>query len=458
MKTFSTVNPFTQKKIKSYSFCSDGQLGQKIQSASKIQNKWASLSIEERRDYLLLVKKYIQENLESMSKQATLEMGKRFAESQAELKKVLQIFDFLNDPQTIQHVQPREIKTTTKMVKVHYRPMGTLFIIMPWNFPYWQVYRMALPNLLMGNSVLLKHSQITAGAAQWIEKSFHKSLPPEFRMIFQNLIITHAQSTKVIAHHSVQGVSLTGSAIAGKSIGEQAGRQVKKSVLELGGADPYLVLPDADIERAAKICAEARLINNGQSCVAAKRFIVHESIYSEFMKCFVEAFDRFNLGDPLRLTTGLGPLAHLNFALDVEKKIKSYNRKKAWTQVYQQSSDLSYKDGFCASSVYQVKNVEAFFYEEFFAPVSLVYKAKNLSQMLKYANASAFGLGAAVFTNDESLFSKQIAPHLQAGIVAYNDMVRSDVFAPFGGVKESGYGRELSLWGLTEFAYTQSVG
>lgn len=458
MKTFSTANPFTQKKIKTYSFNSDQQLGQKIQSASKVQSKWALLNFEQRRDFLLLVKKYIQDNLEDMAKQATLEMGKRLVESQAELKKVLQIFEFLNDPQTISHVASRDIMTTTKMVKVHYRPMGNIFIIMPWNFPYWQVYRMALPNLLMGNCVLLKHSQITAGAAQWIEKSFHQSLPHEFRGIFQNLFITHSQSAKVIANEKIHGVSLTGSAGAGKSIGAQAGGKVKKTVLELGGSDPYLILPDADVARAAKICAEARLINNGQSCVAAKRFIVHESIHSEFLKHFIETFAKISLGDPLKLSTGLGPLAHLDFALDVQKKIKTYTRKKSWSEIFCQTSDLSYAEGFCAPSVYQVKDVDAFFNEEFFAPVSLVYKAKNLSQMLSYANASAFGLGSAVFTNDEKAFAGQIAPQLQAGIVAYNDMVRSDVYAPFGGVKESGYGRELSLWGLTEFAYTQSVG
>lgn len=457
MKTFSTFDPYLQKKLKTYKLLSDSQMAGKAQLSQQAQGRWRQLSFEQRLQCLLEVKLHLQKQLKNLSLQATREMGKRLSESEAELKKVLQIFDFLSDEKTLLYTQPKEVQTTTQKVEIYYRPMGTLLIVMPWNFPYWQVYRMALPNLLMGNSILLKHSEITAGCADLIEKSFKQSLPKEFKFIFQNLFISHEQVDRLIQNPLVKGVSLTGSERAGKSIGARAGAEIKKSVLELGGSDPYLILADADLQLAAKQCAQSRLINNGQSCVAAKRFIVEAPVYNKFLELFFNEFESTHLGDPKLLQTGLGPLAHPRFVKDLEVRIKLHNKKKNWQLIYQKESEFSSSEGFFAPQVYAVKNAQAFQHEEFFAPLALVYRAKNIKDMISQANSTAFGLGAAVFTQDRNLYETTLAPQIESGLIFHNQMVKSDVYAPFGGVKNSGFGRELGLLGLTEFCSPQVV-
>lgn len=454
--TFSTFNPFLQKKIKTYTYDSNFKINKKIHLSSKAQEKWAQLSFAERLTILNQMKSYLIDQTEVLAKQATLEMGKTYSEALSEIKKTIQIFDFLNDENTLIHLKPMDIRTSQKKIlQVRRQALGLVLIIMPWNFPYWQVYRMALPALLMGNGIILKHADITAGCALLIQKSFDFIFKKELKGLFSQVFASHDQVKAVVSDKKIKAVSLTGSAKAGQSVAALAGANLKKVVLELGGSDPYLILPDADLNLAAKACAASRLINNGQSCIAAKRFIVHQSVYNEFLDLFVAEFEKLSVGDPNLSLTALGPLAHPRFVVDLKKRIHNHNKNKNWKLVYQKKMNEVH-NGFFSPHIFEVKMANAFYNEEFFAPLSLVYKANSVEKMISLVNTSAFGLGAAVFSQDRKLYLS-IAAQLEVGMIAFNDFLRSDVFAPFGGVKNSGYGRELGLEGLTEMSFIQTL-
>ena len=390
---------------------------------------------------------------EGLANLMTLEMGKPLAQSRAEVEKCSWVCDYFAE-NAEKFLEDQVIKTDASKSFVTFEPIGVVLAVMPWNFPFWQVFRFAAPNLMAGNSGVLKHSSNVMGCALAIENIFKEAGFPE--NLFRTLVISSKNVAGVIKNRVIKAVTLTGSTAAGVSVAKAAGEQLKKTVLELGGSDPYLVLEDADLDKAADTCVNSRLLNGGQSCIAAKRFIVVESIYNEFEKIFVEKMKSKKMGDPFDESNNLGPQARNDLRDELHQQVRKSVEKGA--KILLGGEVPAGKGAYYPPTVLtEVKKGMPAYDEELFGPVAALIKVKNEEEGIRVANDSTFGLGAAVFTRDIAKGERIAQKELAAGSCFVNEFVKSDPRLPFGGINESGYGRELSVFGIREFVNIKTV-
>ncbi len=451
--SFETVNPATGEKIARYELLSSDEA---ISVAKKAQlsheSKWSKLSIAERADYLRKLAKALRSKKAEYAKLMTTEMGKPISQSEAEVEKCAWTAEVYTE-NSERWLADEFANTDAQLSYVAFQPIGVILSIMPWNFPFWQVFRFAIPTLVAGNTSILRHSNVCPGCSLAIEESFANAGFPEG--VFSSIITDHEAVSKLIESDVIQGVSLTGSVEAGRRIGELAGSNLKKFVLELGGSDPFVVFEDADVEKAAEVGADARLINSGQSCIAAKRFLVVESVAKRFTERFIQRLEKKKTGDPMDPSIDVGPLANTQQVKAVDTQVKDALSKGADTAIG--GGPRPGAGAFYEPTVLQKVNLEMrVMHEEVFGPVAPIYVVPNEEEAIKVANDSQFGLGASLWTSDLSK-AKAFAARLQSGLVFVNAQVKSDPRMPFGGIKRSGIGRELSKYGLREFVNVKSV-
>jgi len=381
------------------------------------------------------------------------EMGKPVKDGRAEVEKCAWVCDFYAE-QAAQFLKPEVVETEASRSFVTFQPLGVVLAVMPWNFPFWQVFRFAAPALMAGNAGVLKHASNVPGCALAIATVFRQAGFPEH--LFETLLIGSAQVDAVIEHPLVTAVTLTGSTPAGQAVASKAGALVKKTVLELGGSDPYIILADADIEASVRTCVSSRLINSGQSCIAAKRFIVVESIQKQVEACFVAEMQAARMGDPLDTETTLGPLARHDLRDDLHQQVQASIAKGAHCLL---GGTIPEGPGafYPPTVLTHVSKGMPAYDEELFGPVAAIITVPDEAEAIHVANDSIFGLGAAVFTQDKAKGERLAAQELEAGCCFVNTFVRSDPRLPFGGVKASGYGRELSHYGIKEFVNIKTV-
>ena len=449
----TSINPANNKLIKSYNEMTSEESSNIISLTNESFIKWKETSFKQRSELMKNAAKVLRENSEEYSVLMTLEMGKPIIQSRSEVEKCAWVCEYYAD-NAEKFLKDEIIKTDATKSFVSFQPLGIVLAIMPWNFPFWQVFRFAAPNLMAGNAGLLKHASNVSGCALAIEDVFRKAGFPE--NLFRSLLVTSKNVKEVIANEKVQAVTLTGSVPAGKSVASLSGSLIKKTVLELGGSDPYVILEDADLEKAALSCVTSRLINAGQSCIAAKRFIVVESVYDEFEKLFFEIMSNKKMGDPLDVGNDLGPQASIALRDELHDQVLRSVKQGAEIIL---GGIIPETDGafYPPTILRNVKPGMAAFDEELFGPVAALIKANDESDAINLANKSIFGLGAAVFTKDLKRGEYIAKEKLNAGCCFVNDFVKSDPRLPFGGIKESGYGRELSPFGIKEFVNIKTV-
>ena len=447
------INPATGEVVKQYAEMPAEEVNQIIDDAQAAFPAWRALSFEERGAYLKKVAQVLRDRKEQYAALMVTEMGKTLVSARAEVDKCAGCCDFYAE-KTAEFLQPEMIETEASKSFITYQPHGVMLAIMPWNFPFWQVYRFAAPALMAGNTGLLKHASNVPGSALAIEETFREAgLPAN---VFRTLLIGSRMIGPVLENPKVKGISLTGSTPAGQAVGSKAGQLLKKTVLELGGSDPYLILEDADIEEAVQACVTSRLICNGQSCIAAKRFVVVEPVKDAFTQRFVDAMKQIRMGDPMDEGTALGPLARVDLRDELHEQVRQSVAKGARIlcggEVPQQQG--AYYPATVLDNV--TKGMPAYD-DELFGPVAAIITARDEDDAIHIANDTIFGLGSAVFTRDVKRGEEIATTRLEAGCSFVNTFVRSDPRLPFGGVKESGYGRELSRHGIQELVNIKTV-
>ncbi len=448
-----SINPTTEQKIKSYPEMSAQEVRRILKSAETAFKKWRLTSFAERSTKLKKVAELLEQNKSSLARLMAEEMGKPLIQGVGEIEKCAGGSIYYAEEGASQ-LAPELIKTDASKSYITYEPLGTLLAIMPWNFPFWQVIRCAAPNVMAGNAVILKHASNVTGCALAIEDIFLKAGFPEG--LFKSLVIETKDVARVIRSPLIHAVTLTGSTRAGRDVASRSGKVLKKTVLELGGSDAYVILEDADLELTAVACAASRMINGGQSCIAAKRFIVVESVRKEFERLFVQRMEMEKMGDPTDPGTTLGPLARMDLREGVHDQVQRSIAKGA--RLLTGGKKPAAKGAFYPATVLtDVGKGMPAYEEEIFGPVAALIPVKNEKQAIKIANDSVFGLGAAVFTQDLAKGERIASKELEAGSCFVNAFVRSDYRLPFGGIKESGYGRELSYYGLKEFTNVKTV-
>jgi len=448
-----SINPATGELIKNYESYTPEGVEKIINSVDKTWHHWRSTSFMFRSQLMQNLSSLLKTQKHELATLMAIEMGKVVREGLAEIEKCAWVCDYYaTNAESFLENEP--IPTEASNSYVSYRPLGTILAIMPWNFPFWQVFRFAAPTLMAGNTAVLKHASNVPGCALAIEELFREAGFPE--NVFRTLLIGSKQVAKVIQHNAVKAVSLTGSTPAGKSVAALAGGELKKCVLELGGSDPYLILEDANIERAAKKCAAGRLLNAGQSCIGAKRFIVEERVYAHFLEIFTHEMASAHFGDPGDEISTIGPLARADLRDELHQQVADSVDRGAEVII---GGEIPHRTGayYPPTILENVKPGMPAFEEELFGPVASVIKVKDLQEAVSVANDSVFGLGAAVFTSNIKKGENIAEMQLEAGCCFVNDFVKSDPRLPFGGIKTSGFGRELSEHGIKEFTNIKTV-
>ncbi|MBP9854438.1 MAG: NAD-dependent succinate-semialdehyde dehydrogenase [Candidatus Omnitrophica bacterium] len=448
-----SVNPATGRKIKSYQETSLPEADLMIQQAQKSFEGWKKLSFIERGQKMKKASAILLENKEKYARLMANEMGKPFSQGKAEIEKCAWACNFYAK-EAKNYLASELVKTEARKSFICYEPLGIILAIMPWNFPFWQVFRCAAPTLMAGNAIILKHASNVCGCALAIEDVFKKAGFP--KGLFRSALIPSKDVKRLIQHPYIQAVTLTGSTQAGQKVAAQAGEVVKKCVLELGGSDPYIILEDADLERSVESCVASRLNNAGQSCVAAKRFIVVESIFKRFTEKFVEKMDLHKMGKPLDKKVTLGPLARHDLRDQLHKQVVESIEKGA--QLLLGGLIPDDPGAFYPPTVLiNVKPGMPAYHEELFGPVASVIKAVDEEEAIHIANDTPFGLGSGVFTQNLKRGERIAVQEIRAGSCFVNDYVKSDPRLPFGGIKQSGYGRELSGFGIREFVNIKTI-
>lgn len=451
---YQTVNPANDEVLKTYYHIHDKDIEAKLERAQQSFQIWKNSDFKERQNFLLGLAELLNSREKKLAEVITKEMGKPIVESLAEVKKCADACRYYAE-MLPEFLQKKEVKAHYKTSLISFQPLGPIFSIMPWNYPFWQMFRFAAPALAAGNVILLKHSDITSGCAEEIEKLFYE-VQSELHLC-QNLRINHDQAAKVIADPRVCGVTFTGSTRGGRQVAQAAAASLKKTVLELGGSDAYIICEDADIEKAAKTCVRARLINNGQSCVAGKRFIVHKKVSDKFQEIFVNEMSSYVIGDPMDINTKLGPLAHRRFLKNLQDQMNAFEALK--TKRIEAKQELPLQGAYVRPSVFLFdKPNPNFFSEEIFGPVAMLVSFEGMDEALRWANQSPYGLGGGVFTSHPEKVVELFEKEMQVGMLVVNDFVRSDPRMPFGGVKNSGHGRELGAFGIYEFVNVKTIG
>ncbi|APD06224.1 succinylglutamate-semialdehyde dehydrogenase [Flavobacteriaceae bacterium UJ101] len=444
-----TINPYTKEVLNTYSFLTEKELLDKIESSHQAFKKWEAKSYIERQHYILQLGILLENHATEYASTIVQEMGKPLTEATTEVRKCALLCRYYGnlDIETLTVINYK--LDDYQEAQTIYQPLGIILGIMPWNFPFWQVLRYAVPTLLMGNTTLLKHAPNTIQCGILIEELFIKAGFPIG--IFQNLVLDIPQVETVIAHPFVQGVTLTGSERAGSSVASLAGKYLKKSVLELGGSDPFIVFEDADLDIATSKGVLSRFLNSGQVCIAAKRFILHHTIAETFIEQFITKIQELHIGNPMAQSTQLSLMAREDLAIQAEKQIQ-----KALSQGAKLLLGGKRKENFIEPTVLHVSSDHPILQEEIFAPIALIITAKNDHEILSIANDTTYGLGASIWTQNIKK-AHELALKIEAGTVAINEIVLSDPRLPFGGIKNSGYGRELAVNALFEFVNVKTV-
>jgi acyl-CoA reductase-like NAD-dependent aldehyde dehydrogenase len=451
-KTVDSINPATGEKLESFALHTQAELDAILDRAVEAQRAWSQRSFAERGALMKRAGAYLRANAARFALNATREMGKPIGDAEAEVEKCAWACDFYAD-NAEKFLADEHIASTASDSYIAYQPLGAVLAVMPWNFPYWQVFRFAAPALMGGNVGVLKHASNVTRCALDIEEVFVKSGFPAGT--FATVIVPGAEVKRLIADDRIAAVTITGSEPAGVSVASESGRALKKHVLELGGSDAFIVLADANLPDAAKTAAKARFQNAGQSCICGKRFIVEDGIYDRFVAAFVEESKAYTTGDPEDRATKMGPLARADLRDDLIKQIAGSVAKGARV-VLGGSAPKRAGAFFEATVLVDVDDTMPVFREETFGPVAAVIRARDADHAVELANDSTFGLGGALWTTDVER-GKQLARRIETGAVFINGMTASDPRLPFGGVKHSGYGRELSYLGIREFMNIQTV-
>lgn len=449
MGTFKSIYPYTQETIAEYAAHTDKEIERKLELGHRAYRQLGQIPLQQRCDLMLQAASLLRKNTTEHATIITREMGKTLKEAKAEVLKCATAAEYYAQNMAGM-LRPKPITADASNSYISYEPKGIILAIMPWNFPYWQVFRFAIPNLLAGNTGLLKHASNVSGCALAIEKLFLEAGYPEGA--FQAVLVSSKNIEPLIADARVQGVTLTGSTPAGMSVAQLAGKYIKKSVLELGGSDPFIVLKDADLDQAAATAVKARMQNAGQSCIAAKRWIVEKDIADAFIDKVNSILQQMKQGDPMAYGTQMGPMARPDLAEDLARQLQ---------QTLEQGAKLltggTYEGcNFAPTLLTGVQPGMTAFREETFGPLAVVITAQDEEQAIQLANQTPFGLGAAIWTKDTEK-ATGLATQIESGNVFINDMVHSDARLPFGGVKQSGYGRELSSEGAHEFLNIKTV-
>jgi succinate-semialdehyde dehydrogenase / glutarate-semialdehyde dehydrogenase len=447
--SLKSINPATDQVIEEFREFSGRKLEWLLSRSVTAFECWKMTKFSTRSLIMKKVSLLMRENTYEYAKAITIEMGKPIKESIAEIQKCAWVCDYYAE-NAGRFLKQEYIATDADLSFICYEPLGTILGIMPWNFPFWQVFRFAVPTLMAGNTVLLKHASNVQICARNIENIFVKAGLPG--SVFINLVIGSVRIRKIIEHEAVKAVSLTGSEFAGQKVAESAGRKVKKTLLELGGSNAFIILEDADVEKAVETGIKARMQNAGQSCIAAKRFIVHEKVSDRFIGLFKEKMIKLKQGDPMEEGTDLGPLASINQSEKVAEQVRISVEMGARMIV----GGKRHKAFFPPVLLTDVKPGMPVFDEEVFGPVAPVIIAKNTAEAVSLANQTNFGLGVSIFTNDIKN-ARHLIHEFSDGAVFINDLVKSDPRLPFGGTKHSGYGRELSKQGIREFVNIKTV-
>jgi succinate-semialdehyde dehydrogenase/glutarate-semialdehyde dehydrogenase len=447
-----SINPATGELIEAFEEWSREKTRGVIEEVDEAWLSWRRTSFARRAELMHEAAAVLRRNKEEYARTMALEMGKPIGDGRGEVEKCAWVCDFYAD-NAEDFLADEHAESDGSKAYVAFRPIGTVLAVMPWNFPFWQVFRFAAPALMAGNTGVLKHSSNVPRCALAIEDVFRQAGFPV--NVFRTLMIGSGQVEAVIENESIKAVTLTGSDIAGRKVAAKAGQMLKKTVMELGGSDPFIVLEDAVIEEAATVGAKARCINSGQSCIAAKRFIVVDGIYDRFIARFKEAMAALKVGDPLEEGVQVGPQAREDLMYELHSQVEASVEKGA--SVLLGGAPLDRKGYFYPPTILaDLKPGMAAYHEELFGPVASVFRVRDEKEAVEVANASPFGLGGSVWTAD-SARGEAVAGQVEAGAVFVNGLVKSDPRLPFGGVKISGYGRELSHYGIKEFVNIQTI-
>jgi len=448
----ASVNPATGETLKSFEALSPPQIEEKLQRAAEAFPRHRHTKFADRAARMLRAADILENEKSALGRMMAVEMGKPLGGGIGEAEKCAWVCRYYAET-AHEHLADQLIETNAGRSYVTFQPLGAILAVMPWNFPFWQVFRFAAPALMAGNVGLLKHASNVPQCALAIEDIFRRAGFDEG--VFQTLLIGADAVENVLKDRRVAAATLTGSEGAGRSVASTAGREIKKTVLELGGSDPFVVMPSADLAQAVTTGVKARTINNGQSCIAAKRFIIHEQIYDEFERKFVAQMAALRVGDPLDEQTDIGPLAMKQIVKDLDDQVK--RAVAAGAKVLTGGRPIKGPGNFYEPTVLaSVPRSAPVSCEEIFGPVAMLFRIENIDEAIELANTTTFGLGSAAWTNDEGERQRFIG-ELEAGSVFINGMVASDPRLPFGGIKNSGYGRELSEFGIREFVNIKTV-
>jgi succinate-semialdehyde dehydrogenase/glutarate-semialdehyde dehydrogenase len=452
MVRFEAIDPTTEEVVSQHPTISDAGIERALERAVSAGPQWAALDLEERTRPLRAAADLLETEARDLALLMATEVGKRLAEGRSEAEKCAWGCRYYAD-KAAEFLAPAPRASDGSDAFVRYEPLGPILAIMPWNFPFWQFFRFAAPALAAGNTILLKHAPSTPGCAAQIERLLHDAGLPAG--VVQNLYASHEQAERIIGDPRIRGVTLTGSTRAGRQVAAAAGRGLKPMVMELGGSDAFVVLDDADLEQAIQIAVRSRTLNNGQSCIAAKRFIVHDAVYDAFREGFVRAMDGLTLGDPRDEATLLGPLARADLrdtlAEQVERSV-SAGARLLCGGTRRPGRGFFYP----ATVLEEPPDQSPAASEELFGPVAALFRAADDEAAVARANATVYGLGCSLWTANR-LRAEALVPRLDAGSVFVNGLVKSDPRLPFGGIKQSGFGRELGREGMLEFVNVKTV-
>ena len=452
MKPLLSINPSTGLKIRSYNQHNNVEIENILNSSFEAQKNWKNTDLKFRLTCLEQLSEVLSDSKREYSSLMAEEMGKPFKQGVGEIEKCIWLCNYYVE-NSKKYLDDKKIKTDGQISFVTFKPLGLILGIMPWNFPFWQVFRFAVPSIIAGNGAILKHASNVQGCAFSIESSFSRSGFPKY--LFQNISISGKNVSKVIKSSKISAVTLTGSTPAGRSVAETAGKELKKTVLELGGSDPYVILEDADIEKSVDACINGRILNTGQSCISAKRLIVVNSLHDQFLSSLEQKLSKKIMGDP-KDDVDIGPMVSIEAREEVHQQVLKSIENGANLII---GGEIPKITGafYPITLLSNVKPGVVAFDEEIFGPVFAVIKAKDENHAIDLANDSPFGLGAAVFTKNINKGQEIAKNRLNAGLCFVNDFVKSDPRLPFGGIKQSGYGRELSIYGLMEFVNIKTV-
>ena len=448
----ATINPATGETIKKFDALTDAQVDQKIQRAAEAFPKFHKLSFADRGKMMMRAADILESEKDSLAHLMTLEMGKTLRSAVDEAVKCAWVCRYYAE-NAERFLADEVVETPASRSFIRYQPMGVVLVIMPWNYPFWQAFRFIAPGLMAGNVGLLKHASNVPQCAMKIEELLLRAGVPVG--VFQTLLVGAGSVDRILDDSRIAAATLTGSEGAGVKVGTGAAQRIKKVVLELGGSDPFIVMPSANLEDAVAVGIKARVANNGQSCIAAKRFIVHEQIADKFQQAFVAKMESLKVGDPFDEKTDVGPLANAEAVTSLDADVRS--SIKAGAKLLTGGKPADRPGSFYLPTVLaDIPKDSAAYKEELFGPVASIFRVKNLDEAIRVANDSRFGLGASAWTNDK-IEQERFINELEAGMVFINQMVFSDPRVPFGGVKRSGVGRELSTYGIREFTNVKTV-